>query len=231
MRRFRRDAPHGQLNGGACRYRGGPSRCLATSPGRRVVMGIGLVRAKAESVRDRLIQAADEELAACGTLTGRFEAVAHRAGVSRATAYRQLGSISELLTQVGVLRARRYLAGVQEVMDRETGALAKLEASIVYGARLLPDDPIVMRLIARQYTSGRDPEVYEIINGMVPADGRPRSALGRASQGCRRRGDHGLRRRAVLFRDPCTGQVRGCGEEAFSIVHRARGVAPGGRSA
>jgi AcrR family transcriptional regulator len=40
-----------------------------------------------------LIEAADLELADCGSLTGRFEAVARRAGVSRATAYRQLGSI------------------------------------------------------------------------------------------------------------------------------------------
>lgn len=129
------------------------------------MMGTGL--AQAGTVRERLIQAADEELAEFGTLTGRVEQVAHRAGVSRATAYRQLGSVAELLTRVGVRRARKYLAGLQEVMDRETGALAKLEASLVYGAQVLPDDPIVMRLIARQFTSGRDPEVYEMINEMV----------------------------------------------------------------
>jgi AcrR family transcriptional regulator len=141
-------------------------------------MGIGLVRTKSDSVRDRLIQAADEELAECGTLTGRFEAVAHRAGVSRATAYRQLGSVAELLTQVGVRRARKYLAGLQEVMDREVGTLAKLEASLVYGAQVLPADPVVMRLIARQFTSGRDPEVYEMINEMV----RPTVADGQRSE-------------------------------------------------
>jgi AcrR family transcriptional regulator len=131
------------------------------------MVGTGLVRPRSKTVRDRLVQAADEELAEFGTLTGRFEAVAHRAGVSRATAYRQLGSIAELMTQVGVRRARRYLAGLQEVMDREQGALAKLEASLVYGAQVLPDDPIVLRLIERQFSSGRDPEVYEMINEMV----------------------------------------------------------------
>lgn len=130
-------------------------------------MATDFARVQADTVRDRLIQAADEELAEFGTLTGRFEAVAHRAGVSRATAYRQLGSITELLTQVGVRRARNYLAGLQEVMDREAGALAKLEAALIHGAQVLPDDPIVMRLIARQFTSGRDPEVFEMINEMV----------------------------------------------------------------
>jgi AcrR family transcriptional regulator len=140
-------------------------------------MGIGLARAKSGTVRDRLIQAADEELAEFGTLTGRFEAVAHRAGVSRATAYRQLGSVTELLTQVGVRRARNYLAGLQDVMDRETGALAKLEVALVYGAQVLPGDPIVLHMIARQFTSGRDPEVYEMINEMV----RPTVAAGQCS--------------------------------------------------
>jgi AcrR family transcriptional regulator len=130
-------------------------------------MGSDLAQVQSDTVRDRLIQAADEELAEFGTLTGRFESVAHRAGVSRATAYRQLGSVTELLTQVGVRRARKYLVGLQEVMDRETGAMAKLEASLVHGAQVLPDDPIVMRLIARQFTSGRDPEVFEMIDEMV----------------------------------------------------------------
>ncbi|GAC1395516.1 MAG: hypothetical protein NVS4B6_19350 [Mycobacterium sp.] len=51
------------------------------------------------TVRARLIEAADDELAEHGSLRGRFDAVASRAGVSRATAYRQLGSISALLTQ------------------------------------------------------------------------------------------------------------------------------------
>jgi AcrR family transcriptional regulator len=130
-------------------------------------MGVGLASTRAERVRDRLIQAADEELAEHGSLTGRFEAVARRAGVSRATAYRQMGSIAALLTQVGVRRARIYLTGLQEVMDCETGAMAKLEAALVYGAQVLPDDPIVKSMIARQFTAGRDPEVYAMINEMV----------------------------------------------------------------
>ena len=78
-----------------------------------------------------------------------------------------MGSVAALLTQVGVWRARIYLAGLQEVMDREADALGKLEVALIYGAQVLPDDPIVKSMIARQFTSGRDPEVYAMINEMV----------------------------------------------------------------
>jgi AcrR family transcriptional regulator len=136
-------------------------------PGKAVAMAVDLAQTQVDCLRDRLIQAADDELAEFGTLTGRFEAVAHRAGVSRATAYRQMGSVSELLTRVGLRRARKYLAGLQEVIDGETGAMNKLEASLIYGAQVLPGDPIVLNLIARQFTSGRDPEVYELVDELV----------------------------------------------------------------
>lgn len=119
------------------------------------------------TLRERLIEAADDELAEYGSLTGRFEAVAHRAGVSRATAYRQMGSVSELLTQVGLRRARNYVDGLREVMDRETGVLAKLEASLVFGARELPKEPMVLRLIVRQFSSAGDPEFHGLINDVV----------------------------------------------------------------
>jgi AcrR family transcriptional regulator len=118
------------------------------------------------SARDRLIEAADLELAEFGSLTGRFEAVARRAGVSRATAYRQLGSIAELLTQVGLRRAEKYLAGLRDVMDREEGALAKIEAAMIFGARELPNDPIVLALVSRP-GSVVDPEVHRMATDLM----------------------------------------------------------------
>ena len=127
----------------------------------------GFVEAPDLTIRDRLIEAADVELAEFGTLTGRFEAVAHRAGVSRATAYRQLGSVSELMTQVGLRRAKRYLFGLSEAMDRETGTLAKLAAALVFGAQVLPGEPIVLRLVARQFSAVVDPEIYAMINDRI----------------------------------------------------------------
>jgi AcrR family transcriptional regulator len=127
----------------------------------------GLIEVRERTVRDRLIAAADDELAENGSLTGRFEAVAHRAGVSRATAYRQLGSVSELLTQVGLRRSEKYVAGLREVMEGEDGALEKIEAALIYSARELPNEPIVLDLISRHSASVVDPEVYELITDVM----------------------------------------------------------------
>lgn len=120
-----------------------------------------------DSLRTRLIEAADAELTEFGSLTGRFEAVAHRAGVSRATAYRQLGSVSELVKQVGLRRAEKYVACLRDVMAAERTVLAKLEASMVFGARVLPSDPIVMHLITRQFSRAADPEVSAMVTELT----------------------------------------------------------------
>ena len=68
------------------------------------------------TVKDRLIRAADTEIAARGINAVQMEAVAKIAGVSRATAFRQLGSVSEMLLQVALLRARRHMTAVEAVM-------------------------------------------------------------------------------------------------------------------
>jgi len=125
-----------------------------------------LVDNQAGTVRDRLIEAADLELAEYGSLTGRFEAVARRAGVSRATAYRQLGSVAELSTQVGLRRAQKYLDGMRDAMDREDDALAKVEVAMTFAARELPNEPIVLALISRP-GSVVDPEVHQIATDLM----------------------------------------------------------------
>ena len=138
-------------------------------------MAIDPVEGQPDNLLDRLIDAADAELTEHGSLTGRFEAVAHRAGVSRATAYRQLGSVSELFKQVGLRRSQKYLASLRTVMDAEDSALDKLEAALIYGARMLPSDPIVLNLISRTFSSTVDPEVYRLVHGLMGptlADGR-----------------------------------------------------------
>ena len=140
-------------------------------------MASGVLEIREQAVRDRLVAAADDELAEHGTLSGRFEAVAHRAGVSRATAYRQLGSIAELLTQVGLRRSEKHTAFVTELMAREKDALAKIEASMIYSARELPNEPIVLDLIARRSAAVVDPEVRRLITGVLA----PALAAGQAS--------------------------------------------------
>lgn len=122
------------------------------------------------SVKDRLIRAADAEITARGVNAVHMEAVAKRAGVSRATAFRQLGSVSEVLIQVALLRARRHVEAVQALMATNTGVFAKLEAALVYTARELPKDPSISALIARHSASVHDPRVHGLaVKAIGPA--------------------------------------------------------------
>lgn len=114
------------------------------------------------TVKDRLIRAADAEIAARGINAVQMEVVARIAGVSRATAFRQLGSVSEMLVQVALLRARRHIGAVDVIMAAKTGVFAKLEAALVYTARELPSDPSISALIAQHSKSVHDPRVHGV---------------------------------------------------------------------
>jgi AcrR family transcriptional regulator len=122
------------------------------------------------TVKARLIRAADAEVAACGTNAVQMEAIAKRAGVSRATAFRQLGSIAEGLVQVAMLRSQRHITALQQLMDNKTGAFAKIEAALVYSARELPTDPSIAALIAGHSASVHDQRVHLVsMNLLGPA--------------------------------------------------------------
>lgn len=121
------------------------------------------------TVKDRLIRAADAEIAAHGINAVQMEVVARIAGVSRATAFRQLGSVSEMLVQVALLRARRHVAAVEALMATKAGVFAKLEAALVYTARELPSDPSISALIAQHSASVHDPRVHQVaVDAMGP---------------------------------------------------------------
>lgn len=121
------------------------------------------------TVKDRLIRAADAEIAARGINAVQMETVARNAGVSRATAFRQLGSVSEMLVQVALLRARRHIAGVATIMAAKTGVFAKIEAALVYTAQELPSDPSISALIAQHAESVHDPRVHQVaVDAMGP---------------------------------------------------------------
>jgi AcrR family transcriptional regulator len=121
------------------------------------------------TVKDRLIRAADAEIASRGINAVQMEVVAKIAGVSRATAFRQLGSVSEMLVQVALLRARRHVAAVETLMATKTGVFAKLEAALVYTARELPLDPSISALIAQHSESVHDPRVHQVaVDAMGP---------------------------------------------------------------
>jgi AcrR family transcriptional regulator len=121
------------------------------------------------SVKDRLIRAADAEIAARGINAVQMELVARNAGVSRATAFRQLGSVSEMLVQVALLRARRHVSQVVAIMAAKTGVFAKIEAALVYTAQELPSDPSISALIAQHAESVHDPRVHQVaVDAMGP---------------------------------------------------------------
>lgn len=67
-----------------------------------------LFRTDDESVQARLVCAADEEMRRQSTAAVTMAAVAERAGVSRATAFRHFGSASRMIIQVGIHRARTH---------------------------------------------------------------------------------------------------------------------------
>jgi AcrR family transcriptional regulator len=114
------------------------------------------------TVKDRLIRAADAEITARGINAVQMEVVAKSAGVSRATAFRQLGSVSEMLVQVALLRARRHVTAVESVMAAKTGVFSKLEAAMVYTTRELPTDPSISALIAQHSESVHNPRVHQV---------------------------------------------------------------------
>ncbi|SEH74336.1 regulatory protein, tetR family [Mycolicibacterium rutilum] len=131
-------------------------------------------------VRTRLISAAEQEFAENAGGTVQMEAIAKRAGVSRATAFRRLGSISEVVVQVAMRRARRHIDAVQEVMAAESAVFAKIEAALIYTARELPTDASIAALIAQHSTAANDPRVHQAAVGAmgdVIREGQRRSEI------------------------------------------------------
>ena len=132
------------------------------------------------SVWVRLIRAADVEVCEHGVDGLRMEAVAQRAGVSRATAFRQMGSVSELLIQVALLRAERHIQAVHHLVRTKNGTFAKIEAALIYTARELPTDPAIVALIASHSASVHHPLVHESavrVMGPVLEEGQRRGEI------------------------------------------------------
>ena len=113
-----------------------------------------------DSVRARLVRAADEEMTRQGTTSVTMAAVAERAGVSRATAFRQLGGTSEMIIQVGLYRSRKHIDRVQEIMDSQADVFSKMEDAMVYTTRELPGDPVIQALMAQRAAAVRDQDIH-----------------------------------------------------------------------
>jgi AcrR family transcriptional regulator len=104
--------------------------------------------AEPDSVRDRLIRAADVWLHRHGVDQLSIGAVAAAAGVSRATAFRKLGGRDQLVVAVALARGDRFARECSAEMAARVGAFAKLEAAFLYLVRELPNDPIIRELFA-----------------------------------------------------------------------------------
>lgn len=114
------------------------------------------------SVHARLVRAADEEMRLRDQVTVSMAAVAERAGVSRATAFRQLGNSSEMVIQVGLLRARQHIERAREIMDAQRDIFAKMEDVMAYNSRELPQDPVIVALMAQRSVSVHHPDIYSV---------------------------------------------------------------------
>jgi AcrR family transcriptional regulator len=114
------------------------------------------------SIRARLVRAADEEMTRQGTVSVTMATVAERAGVSRATAFRQLGGTSEMIVQVGLYRSRKHIARVREIMNAQADIFAKIEDAMVYTTRELPGDPVIQALMAQRATAVRDQDIHSV---------------------------------------------------------------------
>jgi AcrR family transcriptional regulator len=114
-----------------------------------------------DSVKARLIRAADAEIAEYGVDALQMEAVAKRAGVSRATAFRQMGCISEVLAQVALMRVQTHITRMLMLIDSKPTVFSKLEAVVVYATREFPVDPAIAALIARHSAFVNDRRVHQ----------------------------------------------------------------------
>ena len=119
------------------------------------------------TVKARLIRAADQEVTEHGVNGILMEAVAKRAGVSRATAFRQLGNVAEAVVLVALLRADRHIEAVNRLMAKKTRVFAKIEAALIYTARELPTDPTIVALMSQRSGSVQDPRVHAHAMGVL----------------------------------------------------------------
>lgn len=115
-----------------------------------------------DSVRSRLIRAADEEMRVQGTTAVTMAAVAERAGVSRATAFRQLGNSSRMIIMVGIHRARNHIARTREIISAQPDIFAKMEDVMVYTTRELPEDPVIRALVAQRPAAVLDQDIRSL---------------------------------------------------------------------
>jgi AcrR family transcriptional regulator len=117
---------------------------------------------KEPSVLDRLVSAADTALLDVDIDAVTIQAVAVAAGVSRATAFRHMGTREDMIVAVAMLRGARYARTCAIEMDRCTSVFDKIETAYLYLTRELLDDPVMRALFMVQTAADIGDEASEL---------------------------------------------------------------------
>ncbi|MCW2532931.1 MAG: putative transcriptional regulator, TetR family [Blastococcus sp.] len=102
------------------------------------------------TIRERLDRALAEHLGALPSHDLReisVEAVAQVAGVSRATAYRYLGSRDEVLYRAAIMLAEAHMERCAEILSRTPTVAARLEEAFAYTVRETTGDVLLQLLL------------------------------------------------------------------------------------
>jgi AcrR family transcriptional regulator len=122
------------------------------------------------TIRERLDRALVDYLA---TMTDHslaeltIEAVAQEAGVSRATAYRYLGSREELLHRAALALAAGHIERCATILGRTTTVAARVEESFAYVARETSRDALLQLLLHSPRSSVIDTALREMSADMM----------------------------------------------------------------
>src|ERR1700722_2063134 len=105
-----------------------------------------------------------------------IDVVARAAGVSRATAYRHLGTREELRFRAAITLAQAHVQRCMDLLDQLHGAPAKIEEAFAYTARESARDPLLqVLLVESRRTTGIDDAIRSLsdqITGPVIAAGQ-----------------------------------------------------------
>ncbi|MFA7323474.1 MAG: TetR family transcriptional regulator [Candidatus Nanopelagicales bacterium] len=125
---------------------------------------------QAATVQQRLDQGLIDLLddMAGGELTAlSVDAIASRSGVSRATAYRYLGSKDDLLRRAAMVIASEHFTRCQTLLESTTTVAQRVEEMQVYTSREAAKDPRLMDLITAPRTLGIANAFREMVSKLM----------------------------------------------------------------
>jgi AcrR family transcriptional regulator len=119
----------------------------------------GTIRARLDEALLEYLQAAhgDDGL---GDIS--VDAVAQVAGVSRATAYRYLGSRDELLHRAAIMLARAHMGRCEAILSRTPTVAARLEEAFAYTVRETTGDVLLQLLLRSPRAEAIDEALREM---------------------------------------------------------------------